>query len=320
MTAQSIQNTSQINQSSGLHSAKAASAVQTASQGTSSTWRKFSCDTTTTFNGEVDVNASMDTFYMQMEHAWDKGNFEEALKGLDVILEKHLPAANGLIRAFLLVAKSKCHEELGQIDEALEATKEALLAVEQHKTTIEALLEMIGSETLINARQFLELRKAGLMLLKGQEDEAFEVLRANQPTQVSGALLYHLLEKRSGQPLLESQPTEKEDLKSLFMAGRYEEIIQKTEDLPEKAVFFPWNSRNNEYQLRAAALAVTGRGDEALNIEHQWTNEWRAPESENIYQLIRALKGEEVNTRDPFNYEIETGVPVSLFLKWISRS
>lgn len=319
MSIQSIQTSSNINQTKMPHIAGLTPTAASALDITRSTWRKFSWDTTTTFNRTVDVDASFDEFYEQMEAAWNAGRYDEALKGLDIILEKHLPAMNDLVRAFLLTAKSKCYEELGQFDKALDATEQALFAIKQHEATIESLWEMIGSDTLTNARQFLELRKAGFMLLQGREDEAFDVLRANQPTQVSGALLYHLLEKRSGQSLFEYQATDKEDLKSLFMAGKYDEIIKKTDDLPEKPVFFPWD-KEADYRLRAAALAVTGRVDEALNIDRQWTNEWRSAESEHTYYLIRALKGEEIDMDALFGLEMETGVPVSLFLKWTPRA
>lgn len=311
MAIQTIQRTSEINRETGAHFVKTAAVSQTASEGMSSTWKKFSWDTTATFNGTVDVDASLKELYEQMEAAWNAERYDEALKGLDVILEKYLPAMNDLFRAVLMAAKSKCYEELGQFDEALDATEQALLAVKKHEATIGSWLDDLSNDQA-HPIQFLEFRRAGLLLLTGQEEAAFAALRANQPTQISGALLYHFLEKRSGQSLLECPATEKEDLKSLFMAGKYAEVIEKTANLPERPAF---SFDDPTYRLRAASLAMTGKLDEALSI-YQGGNSWRSAESETIYQLISALKGEKVDMNALSGLEMETGVPVDLFLKW----
>ncbi len=280
-----------------------------------STWRKFASDTTYRYEettSDPDRELNLIEFYERAQRDWEAERFAAVASAIDVILDRHLPAMNGLIRAVLLTLKSQCYEELGQLDLALQVLGNASLELVEHQFTIDEFMDAFNLDK--GPLNFLEMRKAGLLLLLGKEEEGFEILRENQPQNVISSLLYHLIEKERGISLLRAQTvSDEEDLKQLFLAGRYEEVIQKTETI-EMPSSFPLYYDQSLIELRAGALAMSGRIEEAIAFFGTLYSS-----SVVIPFLLEALNGDKdyLDREWQFEEEFRYMCPVGLFAKWL---
>ncbi|MBX7066206.1 MAG: hypothetical protein K1X28_03140 [Parachlamydiales bacterium] len=299
MEIQSIRSTSKP-QTLAAFATHATSKPET-SNSTSTSWKRFASEAT---SYRYEGNTDLLQFYDQMQRDWEAGRFEHVVKGIDIILDQHLPALDALVRAALLTLKSKCYEEMGQMVLALIEAENAAAEIQNHKT----FLDQLFNDMEVDPMNFLAMRKAGLMLHVGMKEQAFEILRSHQPKSITGVLVYHLLDKECKLSLLEPTPAADEnDPMALFFAGRYEEVIEKTMSEPM------------HIRLHAAALAMAGRTEEALAYYDQMKSVYTFNGDEEIYSLIQALNGDATYPMEKMdvNEEFEIGFPVHLFTSWI---
>ncbi len=279
-----------------------------------STWKKFMSDATPCLSIDspsIDTEeAPVADLYEQLVMAWELRKFDEVLKGIELILDKHWPAMDALVRAVLLSIKSKCYEEMDQFDLALIEAEKALDVLKGHEEVLDEF-QKLGAN-FFDLNSFLQTRKAGLLLLNGREEEGFALLKAHPPHQVSLVLLYRLIEKEANCSLLEPKPTSQDDARSLFFAGRYEEVLEKTDGE---------NLNSGVVQVRAAALAMLGRTDEAIQCYRDMPWAYSLDdEDEGMYVLLQALGGDlDALDRDwAPESEVGMGVPMLPFAKWLT--
>jgi len=116
----------------------ATQSTATSRSSSKASWRKFAAESASHTIKETTSSWSMmasswenfeDSGFIRhhddMQRAWDQGGFEDFLPEIDMVLERHLPALSDLIRSMLLTLKSKCYEEMGKFDLALDESDES---------------------------------------------------------------------------------------------------------------------------------------------------------------------------------------------------
>lgn len=265
-------------------------------------------------------------FFDRMDVMLGDSDYDELIKGVDVALEKYLPVLNGMLRIGLLLLKSKCLEEMGQFDLALVEIEKAITELGASSVVISDVLSELNLE--VSLMDYLEQRRAAILLLSGRECEGISFLRANQPTQIAGVLLYHLIEKEKGVSILVPKPLfsgEEDDLRALFFAGKYEEVVEKCANFENTTYDSSWDSSSffepdDTECLRAAALAMLGRGDEACDYAKQALLPWISNEQSQIYWVVEGLNGNrEYLDKDwpVFEDFLQNGIPLAPFAKWL---
>lgn len=271
-----------------------------------STWRKFSSETPYLIDESFSTDETIDFngFIERIRLHYNAKNYDLLLKDLELLEEQYLPAAGAIIVGGLLIMKSKCYEELGQMDLALAETEKAIDLLEVHMKIYEQLME---EGDPYHPFSLLHQRRAGLLLLNGREEEGFAELRAYQPTSVATALLYRLIEKERNVSLLKPQPLGDDyNLEMLFLAGRYEEVLEKAE------------SASIDLEMRAAALAMLGRTEEAVQLCNRDED---GCDNMLLYDLIQALNGNK-DSLQRWSFDLETEIantcPIAPFAKWLA--
>lgn len=241
-------------------------------------------------------------FMQEIGRAFEEGRFEDVLKGLNVFESRLFPAISAHYKAFNHVLKSKCYEEMGQYDIALKETEKAIQLIAQHRATVEEF-------EFPSADSYLAIRKAGLLLALDKEGEAIALLKEYQPGSVEAALLYRVIEKKLGITLLQPKTVlENANLEELFLAGKYEEVIAKAP---------VWCNE----EIRAAALAMLGRTEEAVKLLDLSSNTCSTCFSSVKYALIQALHGDRSFLNCDWRAEDEffSQCPIQLFAQWLCQ-
>lgn len=297
-----------ILQKFGSETAAIISNQPAASSSRTSSWKKFASETTTyQMAAESDFVEAVEN----MKINWDHGNYEEVLKCIDIILDSDLPELDTFVRSSLISAKSKCYEELGRMDLSLVEIEKAIAQWDGHERSLEEL------PAQIDLMDSLQMRRAALLLHNNRAEEAFAILQERQPKSIGDVLLYHFLDKKCKISLFNLVPASDEnDLMALFIAGRYEEVIEKTRGIKlEDASYF---EDAFPVRLHAASLAMLGKTEEALEYYRERQAYCTFEGDQDVYMLIQALNGDsDIPSRMDFEKELGIGYPVHLFISWI---
>lgn len=221
-------------------------------------------------------------FYQDLREMIEQEKWPEVLAKLDIVLEEHIPLINDLLKTAVVAGKVNCYEQMQNYEQAVAEFEKILGFWEKHKSLLE---HSILAERVSEVSHALALYQGGLLLLAGKKQDAIEVLRNNQPTATSGstaeALFYRMMEKKLNTTLLIPQEvTDENDLKQLFFAQRYEEVIQKARQTPN----FPYDSLDGCDECCGAyeegldscyisALGMLGRFDEIFTADGELCDE-----------------------------------------------